>query len=116
MAVGTYDFEVYQGDTLDKTFTWFDADSDPVDLTGYSARMHVRESVDATDAVLELSSDDGDIVLGGSAGTIQVVVSGDDMGDVEAATYRYDLELTSSGDVVQTLLKGKFKVVAEVTR
>lgn len=34
--------KVVRGSTWEDVFTYLDPDEDPVDLTGYSARMHVR--------------------------------------------------------------------------
>lgn len=112
---GTYNFEVFQGDTFTYRLTWRDENKDLVDLTGYTARMQVRTTVDADEAALELTTENGGITLGDEQGTIDLLVSAEDMAAVTAGSYRYDLEMENGG-VVQKLIRGKFKVVAEVTR
>lgn len=77
--------------------------------------MQLRQTVDATDFTLELTTENGGITLGGTAGTIDLTVSAEDMAAVEAGSYKYDLEMVV-GESVTKLLRGKFKVIAEVTR
>lgn len=112
---GKYDITWYQGDTFDLVLTWRQSNSDPVDLSGYTAVAQLRASADSEDVVLEMTTDDDTIVLGGVDGTITFNVSAVDMAAVPAGSYKYDLEMVS-GDTVKKLLYGKFKVLAEVTR
>jgi hypothetical protein len=115
MAAGTYDFTWDQGATFDATLTWRDKNETPVPLSGYTARMHLRSAIDSADIVLELTTENGRIELGGDEGTIHLIVTAEDMADIAAGTYRYDLEMVTGG-YVRKLIKGKFKVLAEVTR
>ena len=115
MAAGAYDIVWYQGDTFSLLLTWRDENQDLVDLTGYTARMQLRTSVDATTNSLELTTENGRIVLGGALGEIQLTVDAETMADLDAGSYKYDLEMVQ-GATVRKLLAGKFKVVAEVTK
>lgn len=115
MAAGTYDFTWDQGATFDVTLTWRDKNETPVDLEGYTARMQLRSAIDSADVVLELTTENGRIELGGVEGTIHLIVTATDTAAIDAGTYRYDLEMVTSG-YVRKLIKGKFKVLAEVTR
>lgn len=113
-----YDINCEQGATLRRQIIWRDADGEPVDLTGYSARMHVRETVESSAIVLECTTENGRITLGGETGVILLEVEAMTMEEINAPfTYRYDLELVvgPAPDVVR-LIEGRFKVAAEVTR
>lgn len=114
VIAGNYDITVYQGDTYDMTFIWSDENENPLDLTGYTSRLQVRESIDASTTMVSLSSGSG-ITLGGAAGTIQVVIS-----DTATAALTqsgvYDLEIESGSGVVTTILYGAFTLIKEVTR
>ena len=113
---GIYNIIADQGATFTRQLTWKDTDGSAINLTGYTARMQLRSSVDASGAaVLELTTENNRIVLGGTAGTIDLSVSAASMGSVTANTYVYDLELVS-GAVVTRLVQGTFQVRAEVTR
>ena len=51
--------------------------------------------------------DDGDIVL---------FVDAETMAAIPAGTYKYDLEMVNADEYVTKIIKGKFKIVAEVTK
>lgn len=114
MAAATYDILCEQGATLSLALTYKDPDGDPVNLTGYTARMQVRESVSAASTLVAITSSSG-ITLGGSAGTIQISLSATTTAALPKGSYVYDLELSSGGTVTR-LLKGAFTVDPEVTR
>lgn len=84
-------------------------------LTGYTARMKVRPSVESTTVTLSLTDVDG-ITLGGVAGTVVLSRSAAVTAALTAGNYVYDLELVSGGGVVTRLLQGPFVVSGEVTR
>lgn len=114
MTPGKYNFICPQGATFSKQLTW-EIDATPIDLTTYSARMQVREKHTSTSTILSLSSDDGDITLGGTDGTILIEVDATTTAGLVAKCYVYDLELVSSSTVTR-LLEGQFMVTPEVTR
>lgn len=101
-----------QGATFTQRLTW-KIDGNPVNLTGYTARMKVKNIVRNFE-VISITSSSG-ITLGGSAGTIDMLVSAADMTRIVAGKYSYDLELVSPGGVVTRLVKGTFTVTPEVT-
>lgn len=115
---GTYNIEADQGSTLTRTITWKQSNGVPVDLSGFTARMHVRTAVDAASVTLEASTSNGRIVLGGVAGTVTINVESSAMEAIAAGSYVYDLELVSptATPVVTRLVEGTFTVDAEVTR
>lgn len=115
MATGKYNITANQGETFNFSFT-ISTDGTPWDLTGYTARMQVRTTVEATTKLLDLTSTDGDITLGGVAGTVAITVSATDMAALIAGRHVYDLEVVSAGGTVYRILEGKFSVKAEVTR
>jgi len=112
---GVLDIQIDQGETFRLPLTWYDANKEEVSLSGYTARMHLREEFEDEDPTLELTTENGRITLT-SPGQIQLEVAAEDMADIEAGSYRYDLELVDSDDAVKKLIKGKFKVKAEVTK
>lgn len=111
---GVYDFEWPQGDTFNLSLVWNDADEVPIPLGGYTARMQLRTAADSDDVVLELTTENGRITLT-SPGGIAFNVDAEDMAAITAGSYRYDLEMVTGANV-RKILKGKMKIVAEVTR
>ena len=119
---GQYALNIYKGATLGGsgyTFTWKDSAGVAVNLTNYTARLQVRASVDAATFLLELTTtlvDGSGIVLGGAAGTIELVATA-----AQTAAYTwddgvYDLEVIDSTGFVTRLLQGPAKAWHEVTR
>lgn len=115
-CAGQYNIVADQGATFSRVIIWKDDTGTPVDITGYSARMQVRQRYVSTSTVLSLTSPSSGISLGTTNGQIQIVVSASTMAGVDAGDYRYDLELVSGSGVVTRLLMGSFTVRAEVTR
>jgi len=109
-----YNVTMYQGASFDLSLTW-NVNSIPVNLTGYSSRMQVRTSYDASSTVLSLTSGSG-ITLGGTAGTITVAASAATTAGVPTGQYVYDLEMVSGGSAVTRLIQGTFLVDPEVTK
>lgn len=117
MSAGFHKIEAEKGATFSQTFTW-KIDSNLVNLTGYSARMKIRDPKRApsVNQVLSLTSAaGGGITLGGAAGTVVVTVAATTMDNIVAGKYVYDLELEASGGTVTRLLKGPFIIYDEVT-
>lgn len=114
MTPGKYNMICPQGATFSKQLT-YTIDDNPVNLTGYAARMQVREKHSSPSAKLTLTTVDGGITLGGSAGTINLFIADETTALVPAKEYVYDLELMSGGNVYR-LIEGKFIVTPEVTR
>lgn len=122
-APANLDLTMYQGASWDYTLTWTTTSgtvTSPVNLTGYTARMQVRETQASTATIMSLTSGSG-ITLGGTAGTIYLEASAaTTAGIATEATpqtqYVYDLELISGAGYVTRLVEGNFIVDPEVTR
>ena len=115
MQPGSLDFLMPKGSTFSRTLTWKISGS-AVDLTSYTARMQARTSHVSTTTVLELTTANSKIVLGGTAGTITITVSAADTAAITQSSLAYDLELVSAGGVVTRLVEGQIVLTPEVTR
>ena len=126
MLAGIYNIHVEQGSTYNLNLTWKDDAGDPIDLTGYEARMKVRKSYSGP-VVLSLTSDSG-IVLGGALGTVAVTATALETSqialDLAALTSNdskpcqqmvWDIELENAG-VVTRILQGSAFIYPEATR
>ena len=88
----------------------------PVDLTGYTARLQVRETLAATTTLVSLTTENGGITLGGTAGTIELLIAPADTDDLTATRAVYDLEVISAAGKVTAILEGSIVLGMEVTR
>ena len=115
MAAGTLDFTIEQGATFNLLLTW-KIDTVPVNLTGYTARLQARVDVEDSEVIVSLTTSNGGITLGGSAGTISLDQTATQTTLLPAGTYVYDLELISTNSTVTRLVQGELLISPEVTR
>lgn len=115
MTPGKYNIVCPQGSTLSEQLT-YSINSVNVDLSGYTARMQVRERHTSTETILTLTTENGGISLGGAAGTISLSASATATAGLSSKEYVYDLEIISPSSIVTRLIEGKFIVTPEVTR
>lgn len=115
MVPGKYNMVCPQGSTFNENLT-YSINAINVDLTSYTARMQIRDSHTSTSAKLTLTTENSGIVLGGAAGTINIIISATSTASIPAKEYVYDLEVISSSGFVTRLIEGKFIVTPEVTR
>ena len=121
-TAGIHNLLCDQGATFRKTLTMLQSDGTTVvDLTGYSARMKIKDEVGGTLIKSLTSATNGGLTIGGSAGNvtngeIDVLISATDTASFDAPqTAVYDLEIVSSGGIVDRVLQGKFIINPEVT-
>ncbi|NDZ11481.1 hypothetical protein C7T35_01455 [Variovorax sp. WS11] len=86
----------------------------PVPLTGYTARMSVKDRVGGTE-LLRLDTTAGGIVIDATGFKITLDVSAADTAALDWTYGVFDLEMVSSTGVVKTLLSGTVTVQPEVT-
>ncbi len=116
MTAGIYNFTIDQGAQYITTIVYEDSNGNPVDLTGYTARMQLREqSSSPNPADLTLTSPSGGIVITPLTGTLVITISTAQTSALTARFYVYDLELTLSGEVSR-LIQGQITVSAQVTQ
>lgn len=116
MPAATYNFQVEQGTTLIKPIVWRDSSGNPVNLTGYSAKMQARSSVTSDEVLLELSTANGKIVIVPLEGKLTLTMSPAVTSAMTWRRARYDLEITAGDGNVTRLIEGEITVSREVTR
>jgi hypothetical protein len=115
MAATTYDILIEQGATYSQVITYKD-NGVAVNLTGYTARMQVRATLESASTLVELTTANSRIALGGTAGTISLTISATDTAALTSGRGVYDLELVSGSGIVTRLLQGVATISRNVTR
>lgn len=132
MAAGNYDFTIEQGATVDFAVQYKDSGSNPIDLSGYQARMQLRPTLGSSTVYITLSSSLGPCGTGlnlsgsggqsastpPSSGSIGVFISAISSSQLTFTSALYDLEIASgSGNcaVVTRLLEGVVTLSKNVT-
>lgn len=87
----------------------------PKNLTGWIARMHIREEIDDTIYILELLSPT-DIAISTNDAKITITISATATAALDFDEAVYDLELIDASSNVTRLIQGTIKLCREVTR
>lgn len=116
MSAAKLNLLIEQGADFSQRFIWKDSDQNPIDLTGYTARMQIREKIESDTVLLELTTENGRITLNQEPGTIDLKINSLDSESLPEGKSAYDLELVSSTNFVTRLLKGGVDIDPEVTR
>ncbi|MDF2435466.1 MAG: hypothetical protein JWP44_5097 [Mucilaginibacter sp.] len=115
MTTPVYHIEIKEGADYSVTFTYEDPETTlPIDLTGYSAVMKVRQGYDGyarLDVDLSFTP-----TLGGADGTVQVLIPGSSTNNLMWTVGVYDVFLTSPAGRVTKLIGGFFVVIPSVTK
>lgn len=112
---GKLNIVIEKGARFDPVLTWKTAGV-AVDLTSYTARMQIRATQSSETILIDLTTENGGIALGGAAGTISLVITNDVTEAIDWAKGVYDLELVSPSGYPTRLVEGIVKVRDEVTR
>ena len=88
----------------------------PVPLAGYTAKMQIRESIDSSTVILELTTANSGIVIDTTNYTIGINMTSTQTAAFTFINAVYSLELTNVGGAVQTFVNGNLSLVPEVTR
>lgn len=115
MTAGIYNTTIDQGSMWNVIFVYKDPNDNPINLTGYTAAMQLRQTYDSATAALTLTTENGGIIITGATGTVTVTATDEQTGALEPGYYVYDLELTV-GTNVYRLVQGQITVAEQVTR
>ena len=110
---GRYNISVYQGTTFTLAPVW-KVDNLPVDLTGYSADMQVRDI--SNNLITELSTANGRAVILTGLGQTTFTLTATQTATLAVGTYNYAFNLTSPGGYVYQILNGAFVINASVVQ
>lgn len=113
---GNVELVIQQGTDFSHVVSVKNSDGTVFPLTGYTAKMQVRPYASSASVLVELSTSNGKISVDGTAGQLTLTLTNV---DTSAYTWRsgvYDLEITSSGNVVTRIMEGNITLSPEVTR
>lgn len=117
MAATKLKLQIEQGADFTRVLTWKNkATGEPVNLTGATARMHIRSTIKAASPLLVLTTENNRILLGGTAGTITLDLSEQVTSGLTWLSGVYDLEIVFPNGRVRRLIQGSVTVSQEVTR
>ena len=114
MSAGTYNMVIEQGATFVRIFRWL-SDSTPVNLTGASAKMQVRETTESS-VLFEASTSNGRLSIADALGEITLTITAAESTAFDWLFGKYDLEVTTAAGTVYRLIQGTISISSEVTQ
>lgn len=106
-----YDIVVYSATSYRREFRWLPDGVNPLDFTGWTARMLVGQALNV--ATLELSDTNGGITLT-TDGRIIVLMTPAQTASLGKSIAFYNLDLTQPDGFVRRFLRGRVSVVVDV--
>jgi hypothetical protein len=88
----------------------------PIPLTGYTALMQIRETIESTTVIAELSTANNRIIIDPVNFTIQIKMSAAITATFNFDSAVYSMELTDNQGTVYPFLSGSVSLTKEVTR
>ena len=115
MSAGYHHFIIEQGATFGQTLTIKDATGSTVNLVGFTAAMTLKQTPTSSDAILSLTTSNGRMTINGSAGTVALLITSTDTGNLDPKDGVYDMELTSGAGIVSRIIEGTFSIRRNIT-
>ena len=119
MAAHKVPLKLDQGATYDNFWIWKTGPKGaevPVDLVGCEARAQIRPELESEDVLLELTTTNGRIVLGGEPGMIRVVITDEDTAALTFDSAVYDLYIDFPNGTSIRRMAGSVSLTKAVTR
>jgi hypothetical protein len=121
MLAGNYNMVCEQGTTYTRRFELqYPDETDPTiyypwDLSGYTARMQVRRTIESSSAMITLTTENGGIDIDEENGAVTVQMTAAQTSSITNSGV-YDIELINGSLDVSRLVQGEFILSYEVTR
>ena len=112
-------FQIYnfpdhiKGDTFNGVEFTLEVNSLPVDLTNASIKMYLKTQSKACDVVAKFTTDNGKLTITDAVNGVfqfdnQII-------NINAGTYDYDIEITLNNGTIKTYIKGTWKILQDIT-
>ena len=131
MIAGEYNITIEQGSTFGRLISIEQPDltADPngsifenFDLSGFTARMYIRRTIDTATPMITLTTENGRIAINPSVvgdatknNEISLSITAADTATITTSGV-YDLEIISTGGTVSKVIRGDVTLIPEVTR
>ena len=112
-----YDITIQKGSQFELSLVWKEGDpAAAVDLTGYTALMHVRPYPESDETPLIILTDTDGISLGGISGEIVITVNETKTNLANPCNAKWDLRLKNGSGIPRYIIGGKCTITQMVSR
>ena len=131
MIAGIYNITIEQGSTFGRLVSIEQPDLitdptgatfEPFDLSGHTARMHIRRTIETTTPMITLTTENGRIAINPNIvdsptnnNEISLSITAADTAIITSSGV-YDLEIISTSGTVSKVIRGDVTLIPEVTR
>lgn len=115
MAAANYNFTLEQGIPLSETVYITNSDGSMRDLSGFTAKMQIRQYVEHSEVILELSTVNSKISVDLMLGSVSMIFSSEDTELLNYEEVSYDLILYNGSNTFRAL-EGKLTVKETTTK
>lgn len=112
--MASFNLVIKKGSTFKKNITYTDSAGTAINLTGYTARMMVRQSFQS-EVIHTLTTENGGITITGVTGEIDLLITATDTDAFNPIIGVYDLEIISGAEV-DRIMQGQVYITENVTR
>lgn len=95
-----------QGENYTETLTYTDSNSDPIDMTGYTYELKVKESWSGSDTIFTLTGGSGIDTTNEATGVLVYTFTAAQTALLTKPQYQYQLKLTDGSGIVTILIEG----------
>lgn len=114
---GTYNLSIEQGATFEIIFQWTDANNNPINITGYTARSQIRPDVTSSTVVCDMTIANSKLSLYSAVnGQLKMLIGATETATFPSGSAVWDLEMIDGSGKVTRLLQGSVNISPEVTR
>lgn len=111
---GRLDLQIKQGDTFSVDYTYKNSAGTAYNLTGYTATLNIKTTLDATTYIDVITTATGEIVITPTTGKIAITVPATTTASYTFEEAIYDLTLTAPSGIVKTILEGNVYLIPSV--
>lgn len=119
MAAHKVPLKLEQGATYDKFWIWKSGpkgEEEPVDLVGCEVRAQIRPELESSTVLLDLTTANGRIILGGAPGKIRILITDEDTALLTFDSAVYDLFIDFPDGSSVRRMAGPVALTRRVTR
>jgi hypothetical protein len=117
MSAGQYTITIEQGATFSRSCVYKDSGGTPIDITGCTLRMDIREYAQDASALIQLSTGNGRIIITDPVGgAFTLTIAATDTAALHFENAVYDLELEFLSGEVRRLIEGPVAMSFGVTQ
>lgn len=107
---------IIRGGLFVENVFWQDKMGSPINMEGFTFKMHIRKRYDSATYLVELSTENGRITTDPSEGLVQLFLDEPTVNTLPVGTFVYDLEYVDSLGYTKKFLRGLVSVQDEKTR